>query len=83
MWGACTLQLLHLLLTAGDVHVGALALVIDLLQACAMLAEGCLDLQLLFDGGISQLHAHRTYFVMVGDLALSPATNQLYACQWI
>ena len=53
----CTLQLLHLLLPAGDVHVGALPLVIDLLQARAVLAEGCLDLQLLLNGSVRQLQA--------------------------
>jgi hypothetical protein len=51
------LQLLHLLLPACNVHVGALPLVIDLLQPRAMLAEGCLDLQLLLNGSVRQLQA--------------------------
>ena len=50
-----TLQLLHLLLAARDVHVGALPLVVNLLQARAVLTEGRLNLQLLLDGGICQL----------------------------
>ena len=92
-WQLGTLQLLHLLLSARNVHVSALPLVIDLLQARAVLTEGCLNLQLLFDGRIRQLqvsvehHDRYTYDILgmcpahVREHGHGPLVYETMACR--
>ena len=53
--GARTLQLLHLLLAARHLDVGALPAVVDALQPRAVLTERRLHLDLLLDRRIRQL----------------------------
>ena len=67
-----TAELLHLLLPAAHLALGALLDLVDALQLGPVLAEGCLHLQLLLNGCVSCLSPVALHFRSCAVGALQP-----------